>query len=353
MNLNGEHSLADCLSPIWEGDFSYNESVFPFITREGTLAPLRLLYPIQAVTAVRSWDTKTLYLPEKDYLVKDGELFIPEGSSIPVTSWEELHPTEKTDASKEAVEGGYLLYTEHFFEKQILVSYTHDAPWEGPVPASKASSFARTRKLLEEGKEVKIHFYGDSITVGACATGYFKTEPNLPIWPELTVKALEKRYPQAKIVYTNTAVGGKCSRWATEESEERLIPYKADLVVIAFGMNDGPKSPDRYGIYNRRLIMDARRANPDCDILLVSTTLPNKAFKRFYGNQAIFVSVLKNLAMNYDNVEVADMTAMHEYLLTKKHFRDMSGNHINHPNDYLTRLYAQLCLQTLTGSCEF
>jgi lysophospholipase L1-like esterase len=266
-----------------------------------------------------------------------------------VTDHNTFHPQEASDSCKAAVGGRYLLYDEKLQLRQIHVTYRCKTKEGVAFPICKKAAFPKTIKKLENGETLKLHFFGDSITTGCSASGFFKYAPFMPIWPLLVRDELQRRYPNAKIEYTNTAVGGKCSRWATETSEENLKKYAADLVIIAFGMNDGPKSPDRYGIYNRQLILDAKEANPDCEILEISTTLPNKAFKRFYGNQAIFVSVLKNLCANYDSVELADMTEIHASMLQRKRFEDLSGNHINHPNDFLSRVYAQAVLQTLVG----
>jgi len=38
---------------------------------------------------------------------------------------------------------------------------------------------------------------------------------------------------------------------------------------------------------------------------------------------------------------------MHLDLLKRKAFKDMSGNNINHPNDFLIRIYAQTILSAL------
>ena len=41
------------------------------------------------------------------------------------------------------------------------------------------------------------------------------------------------------------------------------------------------------------------------------------------------------------------MTEIHQYLLTKKRYDDMNGNGVNHPNDFLARIYGQAVCQTL------
>lgn len=41
------------------------------------------------------------------------------------------------------------------------------------------------------------------------------------------------------------------------------------------------------------------------------------------------------------------MTDMHTHLLRLKRYWDMTGNNINHPNDFLARVYAQVVSQVL------
>ena len=43
-------------------------------------------------------------------------------------------------------------------------------------------------------------------------------------------------------------------------------------------------------------------------------------------------------------IAVADITGMQAALHSRKRFIDTTGNHVNHPNDFFHRLYAQfLC----------
>ena len=66
--------------------------------------------------------------------------------------------------------------------------------------------------------------------------------------------------------------------------------------------------------------------------------------------QPLFADELYKLEKKYSFVSVADMTDMHKKLLaTGKRYRDMTGNNVNHPNDFLARVYAQVILRTLIG----
>ena len=43
------------------------------------------------------------------------------------------------------------------------------------------------------------------------------------------------------------------------------------------------------------------------------------------------------------------MTSVSKAVLQHKDFVDYTGNNINHPNDFMVRLYAQTFVQTLVG----
>ena len=52
-------------------------------------------------------------------------------------------------------------------------------------------------------------------------------------------------------------------------------------------------------------------------------------------------------AMEGPGIAVADMTTFHRGLLSRKRFWDMSGNNVNHPNDWLIRVQGQIIAQAL------
>lgn len=334
--------------PIWTGDTVYDESVAFVADENGSVSPAGLLYRADEIIRVRSSDFSVEYEQGKDYLLENGRLARTPGSGMPLTGYAQMFPSEKSDNCKEGADGGFVLHDEHMARRQVLVTYRHSDGWKGPDVPDQSARFRRSLSILESGKTLKLHFFGDSITTGCCSSSFWNEEPMLPTFPEAVAEILRRRYPRSKVVLTNTAVGGKDSKWACQTAGERVAPYKADLVVIAFGMNDGRRGTDKYMAYNRAVIQTARRANPDCELLMICTTLANRLFKGFYGNQVLFGAASKNLAANYDGA-AADMTSLHEYILSKKRFADQTGNNINHPNDFLSRVYTQLIIHTITG----
>jgi hypothetical protein len=126
-----------------------------------------------------------------------------------------------------------------------------------------------------------------------------------------------------------------------------------DLAIVAFGMNDA--SVDTYTFYEKtkELIEEIKKLNPDCEILLVSSMVPNPEVLNWLGNIASFEeqSLLK-LLDEYDNVGLAPMTSVSQslYGVVGKKFEDINSNSINHPNDFLHRIYAQTVLTSLLGN---
>ena len=73
-----------------------------------------------------------------------------------------------------------------------------------------------------------------------------------------------------------------------------------------------------------------------------------KAFEKNYPDINMINCDIKKLEEKHPFVAVADMTTMHYNLLEKgKRYRDMTGNNVNHPNDFLARIYAQVILKTI------
>ena len=121
---------------------------------------------------------------------------------------------------------------------------------------------------------------------------------------------------------------------------------KFDLMVIAFGMNDG--SIEGFEENTVKMIEDALKINPDAEFLLVSTTLPHKLAAGFYRQQYMQQAVLERICGRYGGkTALVPMTDVHLSLLEKKRFFDMTGNNVNHPNDFLSAIYAQTILRVL------
>ena len=174
--------------------------------------------------------------------------------------------------------------------------------------------------------------------------------PYMPAFDRMICEYLTRKYSSG-IQRINTAEGGMDTRWGVDHFDERVLAYDPDCLFIAFGMND-PMTP--FGEYRTMVkeMIERMHAHDDrTEIMLISPMLPNdEADENWYANQIYFYRELLGLEKDYGYVATADVTSMHRQLLSAgKRYRDMTANNINHPNDFLIRLYAQVILTTLLG----
>ncbi|MFQ9799060.1 MAG: hypothetical protein ACLR23_09125 [Clostridia bacterium] len=65
----------------------------------------------------------------------------------------------------------------------------------------------------------------------------------------------------------------------------------------------------------------------------------------FYNQQPDYKEALDTLCR--EGVIVANVRDVQRELLKKKRFIDMTGNNINHPNDFFHRVYAQVAYTSI------
>ena len=343
------YDLFACTAPVWEGTEAYRESFLPRSNK------VDLLYPARSIVRVENLAGTKIFEEGKDYVLENGSLIIPEGSEIRIMTDEEYNPSvsdaeHHTEIGFECVNGGYLMFGEgHFFhDLSYAVTYVHEGAWDGLIPVSHPDRLLRTKAKLAKGEKLKFGFLGDSIGAGANASGVMGAEPFMPSWPELTCEKL-RAVTGSDVECINYSVGGMSSPWGVEVVEEKFADTVPDVLLIEFGMNDGTGGMDRWAFCaNCRLIAQKiRKLNPLCEVIFVATTMPNP-ISRFLGKQDSYEYVLTGLADEFGaDGEVVPMTSIHKTLLEKKNFWDMTGNNINHPNDYLVRVYAQAILAVL------
>ena len=334
--------------PIWQGDTVYNETIMFVGENE---APL--LYDPDRVLAVLSYDLKTEYWEGKDFIIKDGKICLTEQSAIPVFSLEEYYPAELKDGySFETTVEGYknIRYGEEdtFTKMQISVTYTHKETWQGLIPP-KTQKLCRFMEKAASGEPVTVLFYGDSITTGCNSSSMFNIPPYAQCWYEMVVDKMKKHFNNPHIGYVNTAVGGKNSEWALEELQERAIDINPDLMIYGFGMNDGWRSAADFCELTGKVLDQFTVACPNADVAVIATMLPHFRVKGFWGNQDTYEEGLCKLCKKYEHIDVVPVNSMHKAILEKKRYYDMTGNNVNHPNDFMARIYAQTIIKTILG----
>lgn len=339
------------VQPFWENDTVINETVL-LMSEKDEAANTNLFFEPEKIISITSTDGKTEYLEGKDWYLKDSTIYKTEGSEMPSLHRSEIFFDEKiNDDLRDGKDGGYVLFkrgiTGFFHTRQVNITYTHKDRYTPNIGVYGGERLKKTKEMLFSGKGLTFCFYGDSITEGWDSSGRCELEPYMPDWTKLVTAYLEEKY-QTKINYVNTAVPGKCSLWGANNAKECLGKHCPDLAVIAFGMNDGTGNRNRESFKKNIEIMmqETLESNPECEFILVSTTLANPD-TRYDGLQREYYDVLVECARENDSV--ADMTSMHEEMLRRKRFQDTTANNINHPNDFLVRVYAQVILEILNN----
>jgi len=334
---------------FWKTTTMCNESVL-MVSDNGRLPSAHLLFTPNKILSVRNAGLNIEYKEGIDWEYRDGQLSLLKGSQAPSLSKAELYPDTSTNTFPKKG-GGFVLFKEgsFFHEHQLAVTYTHDSNlWKGTVSQFQGKNIPVVMDKLRRKSILKMLLFGDSIAAGANASGETGTAPHMPSWGKLIAEGLRRHY-QGEIAFTNTSVGGKDSKWGLETVKENVVAYDPDLVIIAFGMNDGTgrMAPQRFKANIKGIIKAVRRHNPKAEFILVATMLPNPE-SNFVGTQPFFKKVLDELTG--PGIVLVDMTAVHAELLKYKSYQDMTGNDINHPNDFLIRWYAQEILSTLIPS---
>ncbi len=338
------------IKSYWGGNTVINEMFMPLENEDGTIDPIPLMYKADKILSLNNSLLTETYKEGTDYLLHDGKVQILKSGSIKTVKYKDYYLDNLIPGGCFGrTGGGYIYFGENdaMHKLQLAVSYTHSDKWTHSIPPYQGELLPDTISKLKNKLHLNVVFFGDSITVGANASGFIGVEPFTDDWCTMTIKALKKFYGYEDISYINTAVGGTASKWGEENANELVAKHKPDLVFIAFGMNDGSgriKHEDYK--HNISSIMNTvKQTNPDCEFILISTMLPNSEVAGFYGLQEEYLPVLNSL--KGIKTAVADVTTIHKQLLQSKRYFDMSGNNVNHPNDFLARLYAQIMSKTL------
>ena len=336
------------LQPFWKGEIMNNESVL-MISKDGKPAEASLLFKPKKIISVKNSGLDIEYQEGVDWEYKKGKLRLLPGSKAVFMIETDMYPPDSTTKGfQKRKGGGKVIFREgsFFHEHQLAVTYKHAAgKWKGIVPVFQGENLPHTMEKLQRGQAIHLLLNGDSIAAGANASAKSNVAPHLPIWGNLIAEKL-KRYYKAPVSFTNTAVGGKDSKWGKSNVQTLVVDHKPDLVIIAFGMNDGTgkMSRETFKANVQEMIEKTKEKNKNAEFILVSPMLPNPE-STFTGTQEEFKAALDELKM--PGIVVVDMTEVHRELLKFKSYQDMTGNNINHPNDFLIRWYAQEILGVL------
>lgn len=354
--------MRDWMRPVWAGGNIIRET-FAMVEEDGVCAA-PFLYEPEEILAVEGYDGTRTYEMGKDCTVEDGKLVLTADSDIPRAQWEDFYYSsheaamegqKRTDMNFGPVnttDGRYVIldaigHPELVTRFQLAVTYRTKEEWPGEMPSSGLEYLPRFREKLEKKEPVRLLLYGDSISCGFDCSGMYGQKSGQPIWPELVKDDLEQYYG-VKMELINTSVGGVASDWALEHVQERVCAHRPDLVWLGFGMND--RCPGVEYAQKTKSLMEAVRSGcPETEFVLMATTLPNPLVKtapfHFWAYQDEYTDALQTLCG--PGAVLADVQGVQKTLMQRKRYIDMTGNLLNHPNDYLARIQAQVVAAVL------
>ncbi len=363
---NPEYSYTDeqRVQAFWKNEIMRNESM-TFEQRDGEIRGKLLFVPTRIISVI-DVTHKTEYVQGVDYEWVEGtnEIKWLEGSSIPYFYEGALAGIAEPGGTAYVPSGrwdelnrqrlGNVLYCvgEFFYGKQVSVTYEYDlsqvadrgvmyAPYQG-------DRLEKTLEKLENGEDLSILFYGDSVFAGCDASGLYGRLPNLPPMSQLLTQALQSR-TTGKVSCRNIAVGG----WGYQDGLAALSgpvnkngsvqdysgAYEdVDLLILSFGGNNGNATAAQVNDGLKQIVDIIRAKNPNMEVLLVSTLRANPDAVGFTGNKGTFGEAQQALA-DAEGYAYVNMYAIHESILQYKDYSACSGNNINHPNDWLVRVH--------------
>jgi len=322
--------------PLWRSQASENEPVL-FVQEDGKkLATGKLLFIPSEKFKITHPDQKMEYEEGKDYTWKPGTKIIELTltSRIPFKTAAQMMPPKDNPNMFATV-----LHSEgrFFHDLQVLVSYWHKTdPWPQPYK-QQPEQLKRVMAKLKAKQPIMMVALGDSITQGYNASGFEPAlaEPYQPSYPQLVANTLQKRFG-SKVTLVNISAAGTEAGWGVG-MVSKVTAERPDLVLLAFGMNDGG-GYDKKMTQMRDLVLGL---NPEADVVLVSPMTMNPRISGAEG----FIWKSKFLGdLVTKNVALADVTTPWLEVLKRKNFADISGNNVNHPNDFGHRLYAHVIL---------
>ena len=344
----------ETVTPFYTGNVIYNESVLLIKGDDGKAVGKLQFKPVR-ILSVRDYTLKNEY---------DSSLFNVSGRTLTVNDPDRVtYLTENNLQGLEMPEGFYLkssientltdcmlmagaVYSESpfYYGKQIYVSYVYDTKDLNTslYATYKTSVLPKTQAKLAFGDSLKICATGDSVMEGCSSSGRFNREPYMDNFMTLTVQELKRAYSNDNITLSNQAVGGKTSGWGAEDAQtSKLANEHPDLLYIHFGINDlgGNNSAESYYTNIKKIIDDVQGVNPECEVVLIKAFNANPDIYDQAGFEKYWAK-LDQLASENANVYTLDMFSQSLALIQAKDYYSVTGNGINHVNDFSARLYA-------------
>ena len=350
--LSYDYGDKEMLVKVWADKTIYNETVV--LEDNGSEISGQLLFEPTDIISVRDYTLDKVY-DASEYTISGNKIIRNDSSTMPYLTTEQLAginlPQEYAFSTYQAKEPGTsIIFTEGIgiIMHQIAVTYKHAGTWAGTKPAHQPEALANVMAKLKAKESVNVVLNGDSISTGANSSGVMGIKPYLDDFGTLFTNYLSNKY-DTEVNLINTSVGGMLSNWGKDNVDANVNNYNPDLVIIGFGMNDGSlgMSPQTFKENIDFMVRSIKSRNPEADIIIIHTIYANPLSIQNQGQKA-YLAELQALQTEH-GVALLDMGSITETMYETKKGVDILANNINHPSDFLVRIYAAGLIEVLEG----
>lgn len=340
------------LEPVWSSPVVHRESSVLLQKDANSPVIARLAFSAEEIIEIRTANREHRYAVGADVVLsadKQTLTFKKPQPVQPLTDSELYPPKDAPNSYRHRASNPEqnLLYRpgNWFHEHNVEITYRR-TPFA--QQAQRATDLLpKTLARLKAGEPLTLGISGDSISTGLDASGLFQTAPYQPGYPDLVAAQLQATF-KSEVALHNRAVSG----WSIANGLsdlDKLLADKPQLIIVAYGMNDvGRRDPKWFSDRTREFVQRVKAADPDIELILVSPMLGNSEW--VHTPREMFAKYRDELqALTGPGVALADVTQVWDLLLKQKHDLDITGNGLNHPNDFGHRLYAQTVLSLLAS----
>lgn len=333
--------------PFWKTNWMQDESLLFVRPVDGRPAQAQLLFTPLDTPRLSSATGLEQYEPGTDYHWAAGSRTIRllPGSRVSALDEDELYPprgSQKFGTCRDR--DADLLFGEgvYFHNLQSAAAYRHARDgWTTPPTLDEPVRWPDLAARLAQRGRLRLVLLGDSISVGHNASGLCGTAPDQPGYGSLLAAALQ-RWTGRPVDFVNLSVGGMGSEWGLEQMD-KVLAAQPDLLLLAFGMNDASVGVPADQFFNimRSMIQRLSGGVPHARGLVVS---PMSGHPQWTGTDLAAYPRYRDslLGLRREGVAVADVTSVWQWVVGRKKDLDLTGNGLNHPNDFGHRLYAQV-----------
>jgi len=356
---------SETVIPYWKKGRIINETVLCIKDENGIGGNLQ--YSPKKVLSVKDYGLERVYIEGVDFKTEKNRIVLPERSSIPYLTEEntrgiDIPPPYIEVKGMPNGDNEYVRVSENVFwtegslvyGHQICVTYFYD---DKDADISLFGEYGavcpKLLKRIKTGLPVSLIMLGDSVGEVCSASAKFSHPPYQPWFFRLFADGL-REFTGIEVIEANFSVGGKTSAWGAEEEQiENCSRAKPNLLLLHFGINDcWNVTANEFGRNIEKIYSGVKKDNPEAEILFLKAARTNpscyeeKVFRDFWAEA-------DKLENKYEDFYTMDMFSWSLELLRTKKYMDITGNGINHPNDYLTRLYAMQLLNAFVEEAQF